>query len=125
MGKWNDYYFNGWHNGLAFYFTPSEPRTFDAFNRSFAPESNYAVRVFKPAEIGELLKKGDIETDPVRLNEYVQGVVRLLHENALTIPVIINYMVGVESPKLKDSGMMDESRTFKVHSTWADAYFIK
>lgn len=125
MGKWNDYYYKGWRNGLFYWFTPSEPRSFDAINRSFAPNSNYAVSVLKPAAIGELLSHGEKETDTAKLAADVQGVVRILWEEALTIPLIMLYHVGVENPKVRDTGMWDESRTFKVHATWGDAYFIK
>jgi peptide/nickel transport system substrate-binding protein len=125
FGKFNDYYNNGWHNGLFYWFTPSEPRSFDAINRSFAPDSNYDVSVLKPAAIGELLSNGNKETDQGKLAADVQGVVRILSEEALTIPLIMQYHVGVENPKLRDTGMWDESRAFKVHATWGDAYFIK
>jgi peptide/nickel transport system substrate-binding protein len=125
MGKFNDYYFNGWHNALLYWFTPSEPRSFDAFNRSFAPDSNYNASVLKPAAIGEFLKSGNQETDIGKLAADVRGVVRILYEEALTIPVVLNYAVGAESPNVRDTGVWDESRCFKVHATWGDAYFIK
>jgi ABC-type transport system substrate-binding protein len=125
MGKFNDYYYNGWQDGLLYWLTPSEPRSFDALNREFATDSNYSVSVLRPAALGEFLKSGDKETDTSKLAADVQGVVRVLSEETLTIPLMMQYHVGVEKPELRDTGMYDEARCFKVHCTWADAYFAE
>jgi peptide/nickel transport system substrate-binding protein len=124
-GKFFDYYYNGWNNRLLYWFTPSEPRSFDAFNNSFAPTGIYNASVIKTAEIGELLTHGQKETDPAKLAADVQGVVRILYEEALTIPVWLIYAVGAENPKVRDTGLWDEARCFKVHATWGDAYFVQ
>ncbi len=125
MGKFFDYYYGGWNNRLLYWFTPSEPRSYDAFNNSFAPGGLYNASVLKPPEMGELLAQGQKETDLDKLATYVQGVVRILHEQALTVPIWVTYMVACESANVRDTGICDEARCFKVHATWEDAYFAK
>jgi peptide/nickel transport system substrate-binding protein len=125
MGKFFDYYYKGWNNRLLYWFTPSEPRSFDAYNNSFSPNSIYNSSVQKPAEFGDMVAKGQKEPDPAKSAALVQGIVRILHDQALTIPVWVTYMVAGENAKVVNSGICDEARTFKVHATWADAYFAK
>jgi hypothetical protein len=102
--------------------TPSETRSFDALYRQFHPKSNYAVSVLKPEKLGILLEKADKETDPGKLGAYVQDIVRIMYEEALCCPLYMSYHIAVENPKCVDTGVYDESRTFKVYMTLEDAW---
>jgi len=124
-GKWNEYYYKGWKNGLALWLTPSETRSFDALYRQFHPSSNYATSMSKPDKLARLLEKADKEMDPGKLSANVQDIVRTIYEEALCCPLYLNYHVAVENPKCHDTGIYDESRTFKVYMTLEDAWKSK
>lgn len=125
MGKFNDYYYRGWTNGVTLRMTPSEARSYDAINRQFHPKGRYAISMLKPEKLGKLLEEADKVIDIGKMGPLVQEVVRIIFDEAICCPLFLNHHNAALNPKAMDTGVYDESRTFKVYMTLQDAWLSK
>jgi ABC-type transport system substrate-binding protein len=115
-GKYNQLQFGGWKNGLLFFGHSAASKFTYGLSTTFAVGARRVRSIMRDPGLSDILDKATSTPDPKEKNELTQKVVRMIHDDAVVIPLIVNDQIAVIHNSVHDTGISERNS-----SVWTPA----
>jgi ABC-type transport system substrate-binding protein len=123
--RYNEYYYNGWKNGLLLNNMACEQNSISQLFRWLNPNTEYAVSTLRPAELSTILNKANNSSNYDEMKALCQDAVKLCYQQSILIPEYYAYGVTMEQPYVRGTGINVEAEAYRIYWNPGNAWLSK
>ncbi len=123
--RYNDFYYNGWKNGIIGNNMATEQNSINQLYRWLHPKTEYAFSTLRPPELATILDKANNTPNYDELKSLCQSAVKLCYEQSVFIPMYYGWLVTMEQPYVRGTGINVEKEAYRVYWNPQDTWLNK